>query len=298
MPLISEADLVLNPQQEIYHLSLKPEELADTVITVGDPQRVSLVSQYFDEIELKKAHREFVVHTGWLNKKRMTVLSTGMGTPNIDIVLNELDSLANIDLATRQPKAKLKSLTIIRMGTTGGLQADVPIGSYVVSSLTVAMDNLLQYYQRQPTQLEQQFEQAFSRYLQQHNINLSPVISEADAGLLAHFSQVCRPGLTLTCPGFFGPQGRMIRAPLAYPKLLGLVAAFKHQAGDMLNFEMESSAIYGLGRILNHRCLSTSVILANRMQNTFVSDADKVISSFIETMMAQLADLPVDDFGA
>lgn len=279
---IAESELIITPRGTIYHLDLGPEHLADTVITVGDPGRVKEVTKYFDRIEHKAHHREFITHTGYVGKKRISVISTGIGTGNIDIVLNELDVLANIDLATRQVNPNRHALNIIRLGSSGALQADVPVDSLVVSSHGIGLDNIMHYYNFSNSDNERYILDNFEQHTGMNGKVILPYIAEASISLRKHFGAGYIHGITITCPGFYGPQGRLLRGPLAFPHLLDALNTFQCGNDRITNFEMETSAIYGLGKLLGHNCLSISAIVANRVQKTFSKDGAKAIDEMIK----------------
>ena len=279
---IAESELILNERGAVYHLNLLPEELAATIILVGDPDRVSVVSDYFDTIEVKQQHREFVTHTGILNNKRISVVSTGIGTDNIDIVLNELDGLMNIDLQERTIKSKLQSLNIIRIGTCGSLQANAPEDSFIVSTHGLGTDNLLNFYVHSNNSEERNILQDFTRHTQIHESFSHPYIASASTSLLKNFINGFHHGITVTCPGFYGPQGRILRLGLANPELVNLLTTFQSGNHKIINFEMETAGIYGLGKLLEHNCLSLSAVVANRVAKTFSKDAGAVIKNLIE----------------
>jgi uridine phosphorylase len=285
---IAESELIINPRGAVYHLDVRPEELADTVITVGDPDRVEKISRHFDEVEFRCQHREFVTHTGRIGNKRITVLSTGIGTDNIDIVLNELDALANIDLESRQIQPTLKSLHIIRIGTCGGLQADIPVDSWVAGTHGLGIDNLLHYYRLEQTEEENQLLQQFVTQTQLNTQFSSPYISACSMHLLKHFTEGYFAGITVTCPGFYGPQGRVLRLGLRQPHLVDALTHFRFGAHRIANFEMETSAIYGLGRLLGHHCLSLNVIVANRVNKTFSKDPTRAMEKFIMATLERI----------
>ena len=289
MQRIAESELIINSRGAVYHLNLRPEELAPNIITVGDPDRVTLVSNYFDSVESKFQHREFVSHTGYLGKKRITVVSTGIGPDNIDIVLNELDALVNIDFETRQIKQKLTSLNIIRIGTSGSLQADVPVDSYVASTHGLGLDNLLNYYRQEHTEQEKQLLQSFVTHTQM-NAGSQPYITIASASLMKHFVDGYHQGITVTCPGFYGPQGRVLRLGIQNPQLIDRLTEFTFGQHRITNFEMETAAIYGLGKLLGHHCLSLSAIVANRIQKTFTKNSEALIDNLIKQTLEIIAD--------
>lgn len=281
MQQIAESELIINQRGAIYHIDLRPEELAPTVIVVGDPGRVSEVSKYFDKVEVKQSHREFVSHTGTLGSKRITCLSTGIGPDNIDIVLNELDALVNIDFNTRTIKEKLTSINIIRMGTCGSLQADVPVDSFVAGTHGLGLDNLLNYYRFEHNEQERQLLQSFITHTQLSSNVTTPYISNASPTLLKHFVEGYYQGITVTCPGFYGPQGRVLRLGIQNPELIDRLTGFSFGQHRIANFEMETSAIYGLGRLLGHHCLSLNAVIANRVKKEFSKDTQATIDRLI-----------------
>ena len=278
---IAESELIINQRGAIYHIDCRPEEIATTIITVGDPNRVSEVSKHFDKIEFKNSHREFITHTGYIGKKRVSCVSTGIGPDNIDIVLNELDALVNIDFETRQVKEKLSSLNIIRFGTSGSLQKEIPVDSFVAGTHGLGLDNLLAFYRMENNEEEKQILHAFNTHTQLSSSRISPYISMASGMLMKHFVSNFQHGITVTCPGFYGPQGRILRLGLAYPELINLLTSFRFGNHRISNFEMESSAIYGLGKCLGHHCLSLNVIVANRISKEFSKDSAKAIEKMI-----------------
>jgi uridine phosphorylase len=286
MSRIAESELIINNRGAIYHLDLRPDELAPTVITVGDPGRVKEVSKYFDSIEVQSEHREFITHTGYVGKKRISVLSSGIGPDNIDIVINELDALINIDFNTRTIKPKLSPLNIIRLGTSGSLQGDIPVDGFVASTHGLGIDNLLNFYRHEQNEEEKQLLQSFVTHTQMHGQMSYPYISGAAASLLKHFVGNFHHGITVTCPGFYGPQGRILRLGIRNPDLVNRLTDFRFGQHRITNFEMETSAIYGLGKLLGHNCLALNVIVANRVKKEFSKDGkaavEKLIQKFIE----------------
>lgn len=286
---IAASELILTSKGTIYHLDLAPEQLADTVITVGDPNRVGEVSKYFDSVEERAEHREFVTHTGYIGKKRISVVATGIGPDNIDIVLNELDALVNIDFKTRTVNEHKKSLSIIRLGTSGALQADIPVDSLVVSSFAIGLDNLLHYYQHSANPDEAYILNEFIRHSSLNGKPVWPYIAEGSIRLRNHFSDGYTHGITVTCPGFYGPQGRVLRGPVAFPNLIDALGTFSSRQHRITNFEMETSAIYGLGKLLGHQCLSISTIVANRVQQTFSSDGAAAVDRMIRKSLEIIA---------
>ena len=281
MQPIAESELIINPRGAVYHLDLRPEEIAPTVIIVGDPDRVEKVSRYFDSIEVRKQHREFISNTGFIGKKRLTVLSTGIGPDNIDIVLNELDALANIDFETRTIREKLSPLNIIRIGTCGSLQADIPVDHFVASTHGLGLDNLLNYYRFEHSEQENELIQSFVTQTQLHAQISHPYISIASGSLLKHFVDGFFQGITVTCPGFYGPQGRVLRLGVRNPELINRLTQFSYGQHRITNFEMETSAIYGLGKLLGHHCLSLNCVVANRIQKQFSKDSAAAVDQLI-----------------
>ncbi|HEY8398719.1 MAG TPA: nucleoside phosphorylase [Flavihumibacter sp.] len=289
MKSIASSELIINNRGAIYHLDLRPEELATTVITVGDPDRVAVVSKYFDAIEVKRQHREFISHTGRIGQKRITVLSTGIGPDNIDIALNELDALANIDFETRTIKPELTSLAIIRLGTSGSLQGDIGVDEFVAGTHGLGLDNLLHFYRLEQNEEEQELIQAFLTQTQLHNKFSLPYISAASPSLLKHFTKGYHAGITVTSPGFYGPQGRVLRLGLASPQFVDRLTDFSYGQHRISNFEMETSAIYGLSRLLGHQCLSLNAIVANRVNQTFSSDGQAAVERLIKQSLEIIA---------
>jgi uridine phosphorylase len=278
---IESSELILNARGAIYHLNLRPEELADTVITVGDPDRVQEVSKHFDRIEHRLQHREFITHTGYIGTRHLSVISTGIGPDNIDIVLNELDALVNIDLDKRQTRQDLKALQIIRIGTSGSLQEDIPVDSFVASTHGIGMDNLMHFYRQGHNEEENQILHAFAAHTQLHNHLSHPYLYGAGMGLLKKFTKGYHQGMTVTCPGFYGPQGRVLRLGLGLPGLNDSLTRFRFGNHRVTNFEMETAAIYGLGRALGHSCISLNAIVANRLTRTFSADSHGTVQQLI-----------------
>ncbi|MFI5151729.1 MAG: nucleoside phosphorylase [Chitinophagales bacterium] len=285
MHRIAESELILNPRGAVYHLNLRPEELAKTVITVGDPDRVSAVSKHFDKLESRFQHREFISHTGWIGKKRISVVSTGIGTDNIDIVLNELDALVNINFDTRSIRNRLTQLNIIRIGTAGSLQPEIPVDAVVASTHGLGIDNLMNFYRHEQNEEEKQLLHSFVTQTQLHH-NLSyPYISGASASLLKYFVSGFVQGITVTCPGFYGPQGRILRGGLSHPDLISRLTQFQFGPYKIANFEMETAGIYGLSKIFGHHCLSLSAIVANRISKEFSSNAATTMEKLIRNVL-------------
>ncbi len=284
---ISESDLIINPDGSIYHLNLLPEDIAETVITVGDPDRVGEVSKYFDQVELKKGKREFITHTGFVGKKRLTVLSTGIGTDNIDIVFNELDALVNIDFETREIKKELTSLTIVRIGTSGAVQPDIPMGTLLASSHGMGMDALMNYYQQQLSGDEQLLMNDIKAHFG-HLENINPYLTAADDTLLNTIGKDMHQGITITAPGFYAPQGRLVRAKNAVPDFISLINSFRSNRRRITNLEMETAGIYALAKVLGHKALSVNAILASRVNFEFSSNPNKIVEQAIKTVLERI----------
>jgi uridine phosphorylase len=288
MPKISETDLILNEDGSVYHLSLLPKQISDTIITVGDPNRVNRVSEFFDDIEFEMNKREFITHVGTYNGKRITVMSTGIGTDNIEIFLTELDALVNIDLKTREPKPRKKKLKIIRIGTSGALQEDIPLGAHLISDYAVGFDNLMAFYDLKQDEFEQQIAEdiqaktkiPFLPYVVRGSDQLKKQIGGNDMIV----------GNTVTTPGFYAPQGRQLRISTKYPKLLEDLNYYHNKTSDfwLTNFEMETAGYYAMGRLLGHEILSVNAIIANRIKNKFSKDPNKVVDSLIKKVLDRI----------
>lgn len=279
---IGESELIINADGSIYHLQLKPHELAETVITVGDPDRVATVSKYFDSIQHKVQHREFVTHTGYLNNKRLSVISTGIGTDNIDIVFNELDALVNIDFSTRRVKQDLTSLDIIRVGTSGSVSEEIDIDTVLISETGIGMDGLLNFYVHENSIQETVYLEAFTNYIKPHIKQATPYIAGGGEKLIQKFESVYPKGTTITANGFYAPQGRRLRLQPEFTNFVELINKFRHKHFRITNLEMETAGIYGLGKLLGHQCLSVNAILANRINQTFSADPGKIVEKMIE----------------
>jgi len=287
--MIASSELILNPDGSVYHLNLLPEHIAHDIIFVGDQNRVEKITQHFDRIEFSQQKREFKTQTGYFKGKRMTVMSTGIGPDNIDIVMNELDALVNIDLATRTVKDELTSLNIIRIGTSGSLQTDIPVDSFVMSQYGLGLDNMLRSYLIDDIS-EKNIEDAF---IQQTHWDLRkgrPYVIKASETLAKRIeSDRILKGFTGTAGGFYGPQGRVLRLPIQDPELNAKMDAFEFEGIKMTNLEMETGAIYGLGKLLGHECLSLNAIIANRANGTFSADPYKAVDALIAYTLDKLA---------
>ncbi|MES2652256.1 MAG: nucleoside phosphorylase [Bacteroidota bacterium] len=287
MQKLSESDLIINPDGSIYHLNLLPEDIADTVITVGDLDRVGEISKHFDSIELKKGKREFITHTGYLGGKRITVLSTGIGTDNIDIVFNELDALVNIDFNTREIKKDLKSLTIIRIGTSGAIQSDIPMGTILASTYGLGFDALMNYYMHQVSGDEHSLLDGIKSHFS-HIKGIHPYLTAADQHLLQTIGKDMEQGITVTAPGFYAPQGRQVRAKNAVPDFIGQLNRFSQGKHRITNLEMETAGIYALAKTLGHKALSVNAILASRVKFEFSNEPNKIVEKAIKMVLERL----------
>ncbi len=288
MSRIAESELILNSRKAIYHLDLLPEELAETIILVGDPDRVKKVSKHFDKIEHQGQHREFITHTGYIGNKRLSVTSTGIGPDNIDIAVNELDALVNIDFDTRMVKEKHTKLNLIRFGTSGSLQAEIPVDSFVASTHGLGLDNLMNYYDYTKRMEDHDIVDAFVSQTQLSTQITVPYVFSGSDMLIDKFAHDFHKGITVTCPGFYGPQGRVLRLGLASPGLISKLTEFKFNNHRITNFEMETSAIYGLGKLLGHECLSVNAIVANRIVQEFSKDSHVAVERLIERSLELL----------
>lgn len=287
MPL-KESELIINPDGSIYHLNLKPSEVANTIITVGDPDRVASVSQYFDTIEVKKQKREFCTHTGIYKGKRITVISTGIGTDNIDIVFNELDALVNIDFKTREIKTDITALDIIRIGTSGAIQANIPINSFLISELAVGFDSLLHFYDSESIQ-HQEISQAIIEQTNWFEKKSEPYVVKGSKELIEQFSSSKTvSGFTATNVGFYGPQGRILRLKTQDDMLNDKLSAFEFNELKITNLEMETAGIYGLSKLLGHNALSLNAILANRPTGEFSDNPSEIVDQLIRYTLDKL----------
>ncbi len=287
MPLGS-SELILNPDGSIYHLNLLPGDIAQTIITVGDPDRVHEVSQYFDAIHLKKGKREFHTHTGTLKGKRITVISTGIGTDNVDIVLNELDALVNVDFATREIKKEFTQLDFIRIGTSGAIQGEIALDSFLLSEQALGLDGLLHFYKAEHEE-DQGFIEAFISYTGWSKKKALPYLCKSDTSLANIFkSNRIRFGVTATNPGFYGVQGRQIRLQADDTDFNAKLARFSHSNLRVTNLEMETAGIYALAKLLGHRAVSLNCILANRSTNTFSNNPQDSVNELIKYVLERL----------
>jgi len=286
MHIIAETELILTPENKIYHLNLSKDEIADDIILVGDPDRVSVISNKFDSIEHKIQNREFVTHTGVLNGKRISAIATGIGPDNIDIVINELDALVNIDFKTRTINKKKKILNLIRLGTSGALQQDIKVDSFLVSSFGLGFDNIAHFYES-----EEIIEQEMSSKYKQHASwpeNLSnPYIVKASGNLLSLFPDI-KKGITATAPGFYGPQGRTLRLNPSITNLHEKMESFNYKENRITNFEMETSALYYLGQSLGHNTLTICAIIANRLTKEYSKDYKRTVEKMVDLVLKRI----------
>lgn len=290
MKLLSASELIITGDGAIYHLNLRPDQIGSTVLLVGDPDRVPKVSKYFDRIEHKVHNREFITHTGWGGNTRLSVISTGIGTDNIDIVINEVDALFNIDFETRSIKKELTAVDFIRLGTSGGLSPALPPDTLVIAQFGVGLDNLMWYYDYQAAEEELKLLHAFSDFTSQLGINFRPYVTQGNEALLAKLQNGLFTGITLTCPGFYGPQGRVLRgSTILKESFFEKVQHFKFGEMPIANFEMETSAIFGLTRILGHRGASCNTILANRVTNEFSKDYGRAMENLIKNILEKVS---------
>lgn len=288
---IEASELILTPEGKIYHLNLAPSELATTVITVGDPGRVKMVSNFFDTIESTAQHREFKTHTGTYKGKRISVVSTGIGPDNIDIVINELDALVNIDFEERKVKKKLTSLDIVRIGTSGGLTPEIDVDTFLISSVGIGLDNVMHYYSKTDKIFKREFAKAFIEHTDWNPDNSVPYAVQADKKLFDKVSSdQTISGCTITNVGFYGPQGRTLRAELRDRNLNEKLISFKFKNFRITNMEMETATIYGLSRLLGHHALSINSIIANRANGTFSKDPQKNMESLIKYTLDKLVE--------
>jgi uridine phosphorylase len=287
---ISTTDLILNKDGSVYHLNLLPEDLADDIITVGDPDRVGEVSKHFDKVELRKGKREFITHTGYIGSKRISVISTGIGTDNIDIVLNELDALVNIDLDRRVYLDKLKSLNIIRIGTSGAMQTDIPIDSILVSEYAVGLDALMAFYTYEASREEKAILRAIVSQAPAFK-PLKPYVCAASKLLLRKIGKDLPRGITVTAPGFYAPQGRELRYTKSIPNFIKQLSSISKDNWRLTNLEMETSGIYGLANILGHQAISVNAILASRVKYEFSKNPGKTIDKTIKLVLERTCQL-------
>ena len=285
----AESELIINADGSAFHLHLRPEQLADKVILVGDPGRVKLVASHFDTVECEVSNREFHAITGTYKGKRITAQSTGIGCDNIDIVVNELDALANIDFSTREEKDNFRQLTFVRIGTCGGLQTDTPSGTYIASVKSIGFDGLLNFYARRNEICDLELEEAFKAHVDWNPQLCAPYVVDNDADLLSCVAKddMVR-GITIACGGFYGPQGRELRLPLADPHLNEKIETFDHSGLRITNFEMESSALAGLSRLMGHRAMTCCMVIANRRAKNVKLTYKNTIDDLIQLVLDRI----------
>ena len=286
MNLIPDTELILSPKKKIYHLNLSKEEIADDIILVGDPGRVQLISSKFDKIEYKVQHREFITHTGSLNKKRISVISTGIGTDNIDIVLNELDALVNINFDTRKENPQKRSLNLIRLGTSGALQSNIKVDTFIASSYGLGFDNLAHFYSEKEV-IEKAMSNAYIKHANWPEELSTPYIIKASDRLFSLFSDL-KSGITATAPGFYAPQGRTLRLKPSINNLHEKMESFNFKNNYITNFEMETSALYYLGRTLGHNTLTICAIIGNRLNNQYSKNYNCTIEKMIDLVLSRI----------
>jgi len=288
MERIAESELVLNKDGSIYHLDLHPENIADTIVLVGDQGRVEKVSKHFDVIEHTSQKREFVTHTGRVGSKRLTVLSTGIGTDNIDIVINELDALVNIDLTTRTVKPETRSLNFIRLGTSGSLQEDLPVDSYLLSTHGIGFDGVFNYYEKSAEIEDTELTNAFMAQMEWNSKFPRPYIVKGSDSLFNLLKEGTRHGMTATANGFYGPQGRQLRLKPTVADLNERLSKFSYNGNRITNFEMETSALFGLGKALGHECATVCAIIANRFRKEYSKNHDRTIEQLISFVVERV----------
>lgn len=288
MEKIDNSALILNKNGGIYHLNLVPGDLSETIILVGDPARVAKISKYFDKIELKKRKREFVTHTGTIGNFRISVVSTGIGVDNIDIVLNEIDALFNVDFKERVVKKKLTSVKFIRLGTCGGLAADLPLDGILLSTTAFAFDGFMHFYEHTYNSSEKKLRLALLEHFQQLPMKNGLYVAEGTSRLINHFKPYCHSGFTLSCTGFYGPQNRLLRARLSELNFLNLAQNFSYKKERIINFEMETSAIYALGRLLQHSACTLNTLIANRVTKRFSKNASSAVDKMIRFALEKI----------
>jgi uridine phosphorylase len=286
---MKHTELITNPDGSIFHLHLLPGEIADKIIIVGDPARVEMIGQMLDTVRIRKSNREFSTLTGSYKDTEITIISSGIGTDNIDIVLNEIDALVNIDLSTGIVFDDPRSLTFVRLGTSGGLQADMPVGSFIASAKAVGFDGVLHFYEGYEWCLDHMLADSLADHLEWPDTLAYPYVVDADASLLEQVAAGMRKGITISSPGFYGPQGRHLRLDPFDSELNDNIASFRFRGEQITNYEMESSAIYGLAKLLNHKALTICVVIANRVTGEFLSDYKPAIRSLAGQVLDALS---------
>ncbi len=285
MSIIPESELIINNDGTVYHLNLKPGDISDNIIAVGDPGRVYRVSKYFDSLDFEMNKREFITHTGTYKGKKLTVISTGMGTDNIEILMTELDALVNIDFKTREVKKRKKRLNIVKIGTSGSIQPDIKIGTHLVSEYAIGLDNLYTYYEFPQDEKGKTISHKLKQAL---HLPFEPYCTKCSEKLLEKIAFDLLKGNTLSAPGFYAPQGRNVRIDTKVPTLLNDLIYFHIRDFWLTNFEMEASAYYGFGSMMGHEVLCVNAIIANRVKKTFSKDYNKIVDSLIETVLGRI----------
>jgi len=286
---IGDSELILNKNGSVFHLHLRPENIADTILLVGDQGRVEMVSKYFDKIEFKVQNREFITHTGTYRGKRISVVSTGIGTDNIDIVVNEIDALFNVDLENRTIKDTHKCVDFIRIGTSGALQGDIPVDTPVLSETSIGFDGLLNFYANRNSVCDLKSEQAFIKYVNWNELLPKPYFVDASKELVEKIGQGMRHGITISAPGFYGPQGRIIRLGIVDPEINEKITDFDLNGRKITNYEMESSAIFGLSKLLGHNALTVCNIIANRIRKEYSQDYKIAVEKLVQTILDRVS---------
>lgn len=290
MERIGDSELIINPDGSVFHLHLLPEDIAQTILLVGDQDRVEMVSSMFDTIEVKKQNREFKTHTGTYKRTRISVVSTGIGTDNIDIVVNELDALVNIDLKSRTIKEEKKSLNLIRIGTSGALQGDIPVDTPVASEMAIGFDGLLNFYANRDKIARIDMEKAFLAHMNWNKKLTTPYFVPCSSDLMNKVAFDMRQGMTISAPGFYGPQGRVLRLPIQDMAINDKISDFSFTDKKITNYEMECSAIYGLSALLGHNALTICCIIANRIRKEYSKDYKIAVKALVETVLNRLAE--------
>lgn len=288
MRTIPESELIINDDGSVFHLHIRPEQLSDKIIMMGDPDRVTLTAKYFDSIECEIQSREFHTITGKYKGKRITALSHGIGPDNIDIVMTELDALANVDFNTRQVKEEFKQLTLVRVGTSGALQPNCPLGSYVVSAKSIGFDGVLNYYDGRNEITLHEFEEAFRKHVNWNPLHCSPYAVKASEELIDRIGFDMLKGVTISAIGFYGPQGRYVRLPLANSDLNSRIESFEYDGDKITNYEMESAPLAGLSRLMGHKAMTVCTIIANRLAGDADADYKGSIEDLIKTVLDRI----------
>jgi len=288
MSVLIEADLILNNDGSVYHICMRPENLADIVILVGDPQRLNDITKHLKDIDHTASNREFISKTGYYKGKRITALSTGIGTSNGDIIMHELDALANFNLENRVQFPVLKPLKIIRMGTTSAIQRDLPINSFIISTYAVGLDNLMHFYRDADQIIDQDLTQAFAKHSQWPESLSLPYFIKGSNRLIKLFSQFAIQGITATSPGFFGPQARYLKLDPADPEMLRKLQSFQFGKYKIVNFDMETSALYGIGGLMGHEMITIYAVIANRVTGEYNSNFQTVFEKLVELVLEEI----------